>query len=92
MIGSLELESYTQPDGNRGLADAAAELGHCFGSAVKDDLPPGEFWLINDEGRRQPVYFTLQKYYKRRESGGATFSASGTVFREFGQAAAEWLR
>jgi hypothetical protein len=34
-----------------------------YNNEVRDGRQRG-FWLINDEGRRQPVYFTLQKYYE----------------------------
>jgi hypothetical protein len=38
-----------------------------YNNEVRDGRRRG-FWLINDEGRRQQVYFTLQKYYEKRQS------------------------
>ena len=35
-----------------------------YNNEVRDGRQRG-FWLIDNEGRKQPVYFTLQKYYEK---------------------------
>jgi hypothetical protein len=39
-----------------------------YNNEVRDGRQRG-FWLIDNEGRKQPAYFTLQKYYEKREPG-----------------------
>ena len=65
-----------------------------YNNEVRDGRQRG-FWLIDDEGRKQPVYFTLQKYY-----GKARIWVSDFLRRrqrlpsslEFSQAAVGWLQ
>jgi len=65
-----------------------------YNNEVRDGRQRG-FWLIDNEGRKQPVYFTLQKYY-----GKARIWVSDFLRRrqrlpsslEFSQAAVGWLQ
>jgi len=57
--------------------------------------PARGFWLIDNEGGKQPVYFTLQKYYEQARVWVSDFL--GRRHRlpssmEFGQAAVGWLQ
>lgn len=65
-----------------------------YNNEVKDGRQRG-FWLIDNEGRKQPVYFTLQKYYEEARVWVSDFL--GRWHRlpssmEFGQAAVGWLQ
>ena len=53
------------------------------------------FWLIDDKGRAQPVYFTLQQYYRRARIWVSDFLGERQRFptaTEFGPAAVQWLQ
>ena len=65
-----------------------------YNNEVRDGRQRG-FWLIDNEGRKQPVYFTLQKYYEQARVWVSDFL--GRRHRlpssmEFGQAAMGWLQ
>jgi hypothetical protein len=61
---------------------------------VRDGRQRG-FWLIDNEGRKQPVYFTLQKYYEETRVWVSDFLDRRHRLpssMEFGQAAVRWLQ
>ena len=52
------------------------------------------FWLINDHGVKQPVYFTHQQFYEQARAYVADFKARNARVpsrEEFGRAALAWL-
>jgi hypothetical protein len=65
-----------------------------YNNEVKDGRQRG-FWLIDDQGREQPVYFTLQQYYRRARSWVTDFLQERhrvPTPSEFDGTAAQWLR
>jgi hypothetical protein len=65
-----------------------------YNNEVKDGRQRG-FWLIDDQGREQPVYFTLQQYYRRARSWVTDFLQERhrvPTLSEFDGTAAQWLR
>jgi hypothetical protein len=65
-----------------------------YNNEVRDGRRRG-YWLMNDDGRRQRVYFTLQKYYEKARVWVSDFLGQRgglSTSMEFGQAAAGWLR
>jgi hypothetical protein len=64
-----------------------------YNNAVKDGRQRG-FWLIDDKGHEQPVYFTLQQFFGRARSWVSDFLSERQrlpTSTEFGQIAAQWL-
>lgn len=65
-----------------------------YNNEVRDGRQHG-FWLIDDKGRAQPVYFTLQQYYRRARIWVSDFLLHRQRFptaTEFGPAAVQWLQ
>jgi hypothetical protein len=65
-----------------------------YNNEVRDGRQRG-FWLIDNEGRKQPVYFTLQKYYEKGRGWVSDFLGQRQrlpTSMEFGQAAVPWCR
>jgi len=65
-----------------------------YNNEVRDGRQRG-FWLIDNEGRKQPVYFTLQKYYEKGRGWVSDFLGQRQrlpTSMEFGQAAVPWLQ
>ena len=65
-----------------------------YNNEVRDGRQRG-FWLIDNEGRKQPIYFTLQKYYEEARVWVSDFLSQrqrlpGSM--EFGQVAVRWLQ
>jgi hypothetical protein len=65
-----------------------------YNNEIKDGRQRG-FWLIDDQARKQPVYFTLQQYYRSARGWVTGFLQERhrvpTPF-EFDGTAVEWLR
>ena len=53
-----------------------------YNNEVRDGRQRG-FWLIDNEGRKQPIYFTLQKYYEERPSLGERLPQPPAASSEF---------
>ena len=65
-----------------------------YNNEVRDGRQRG-FWLIDDKGRAQPVYFTLQQYYRRAQVWVGDFLRQRQrlpTATEFGPAAVQWLQ
>jgi len=65
-----------------------------YNNEVRDGRQRG-FWLIDDKGRVQPVYFTLQQYYRRAQVWVGDFLRQRRrlpTATEFGPAAVQWLQ
>jgi hypothetical protein len=65
-----------------------------YNNEVRDGRQRG-FWLIDEEGRKQPVYFTLQKYYRSARAWVADFLRQRhrlPTSTEFDGAAVQWLQ
>jgi hypothetical protein len=65
-----------------------------YNNEVKDGRQRG-FWLIDDQGRKQPVYFTLQQYYRSTRSWLMDFLHQKhrvPSLSEFDRAAVQWLQ
>jgi hypothetical protein len=65
-----------------------------YNNEITPDGRQRGFWLIDDHGIKQPVYFTHQKFYQQARAYVADFTASNrhTPSREeFGLAALAWL-
>ena len=65
-----------------------------YNNEVRDGRQRG-FWLIDNEGRKQPVYFTLQKYYGKAQVWVSDFLRQRQRLPnsiEFGQVAVRWLQ
>ncbi len=66
-----------------------------YNNEVRDGRQRG-FWLIDNEGRKQPVYFTLQKYYGKARIWVSDFlrrrQRLPSSSLEFSQAAVGWLQ
>ena len=65
-----------------------------YNNEVRDGRQRG-FWLIDNEGRKQPVYFTLQKYYEEARVWVGDFLRQRQrlpTSMEFGGAAVNWLQ
>jgi hypothetical protein len=65
-----------------------------YNNEVRDGRQRG-FWLIDDEGRKQPVYFTLQKYYQNARVWVTDFLRQQQrlpTSMEFDGAAVRWLQ
>ena len=65
-----------------------------YNNEVRDGRQRG-FWLIDNEGRKQPVYFTLQKYYEEARVWVGDFLRQRQrlpTSMEFGGAAVNWLK
>jgi hypothetical protein len=65
-----------------------------YNNEVKDGRQRG-FWLIDDHGRKQPVYFTLQQYYRSARSWLTDFIRERhrvPSLSEFDRTAVQWLQ
>jgi hypothetical protein len=65
-----------------------------YNNAVTDGRQRG-FWLIDDKGRAQPVYFTLLHYYQKARVWVGDFLRQRQrlpTTMEFGPIAAQWLQ
>jgi hypothetical protein len=65
-----------------------------YNNEVRDGHQRG-FWLIDDKGRKQPVYFTLQQYYVNAHNWVTAFLHRRQRLpspSEFDTAATEWLK
>jgi hypothetical protein len=65
-----------------------------YNNEVRDGRQRG-FWLIDDAGRKQPVYFTLQQYYGKARVWVTDFLRQRQRLpssMEFGGAAVQWLQ
>ena len=65
-----------------------------YNNAVTDGRQRG-FWLIDDKGRTQPVYFTLLHYYQKARVWVSDFLRQRQrlpTTMEFGPIAAQWLQ
>jgi hypothetical protein len=65
-----------------------------YNNEVRDGRQRG-FWLIDDQGREQPVYFTLQQYYRNARVWVTDFLRRQRrlpTSMEFDGAAVQWLQ
>jgi hypothetical protein len=65
-----------------------------YNNEVRDGRQRG-FWLIDDMGRKQPVYLTLQQYYRNARVWVTDFLRQQQRLpssMEFGGAAVQWLQ
>jgi hypothetical protein len=66
-----------------------------YNNEVRDGRQRG-FWLIDDMGRKQPVYLTLQQYYRNARVWVTDFLGQQQQrlpsSMEFGGAAVQWLQ
>ena len=65
-----------------------------FNNEVRDGRQRG-FWLIDDQGRKQPIYFTLQHYYRTARAWVSDFLQRQHRLpdpSEFDGAAVAWLQ
>jgi hypothetical protein len=65
-----------------------------YNNEVKDGRQRG-FWLIDDQGDKQPVYFTLQQYYSNARGWVTEFLRQQHRLPnpvEFDDAAARWVQ
>jgi hypothetical protein len=65
-----------------------------YNNEVRDGRQRG-FWLIDDMGRKQPVYLTLQQYYRNARVWLTDFLRQQQRLpssMEFGGAAVQWLQ
>ena len=65
-----------------------------YNNEIKDGRQRG-FWLIDEWGRKQPVYFTLQRYYRSARSWLTDFLDRHhhlPDWREFDSAAVRWVQ
>ena len=65
-----------------------------YNNEVRDGRQRG-FWLIDKEGRKQPVYFTLQQYYRNARVWVTDFLRQQQrlpTSMEFDGAAVRWLQ
>jgi hypothetical protein len=65
-----------------------------YNNEVRDGRQRG-FWLIDDQGRKQPVYFTLQQYYRDARVWVTDFLGQQHRLpnpQEFDAVAARWLQ
>ena len=65
-----------------------------YNNEVTPDGRQRGFWLIDDQGKKQPVYFVHQRFYEQAKAYVASFKAQHgrePGRGEFGLAALEWL-
>ena len=65
-----------------------------YNNEVREGRQRG-FWLIDDKGRKQPVYLTLQEYYRKARVWVTDFLRQQQRFptsMEFDGSAAQWLQ
>jgi hypothetical protein len=65
-----------------------------YNNEVRDGRQRG-FWLIDNEGGKQPVYFTLQQYYRNARVWVTDFLRQRRRLPrsvEFDETAVQWLQ